>query len=722
MNGFKNADKEEGEAALPSDLNFSTCIVFPEQYETSSYFLNDGDNIEKHLTQLKIGVLMSFYKQEEGKYEDKLLCINAIDFKLSWYAFEDTLHNNEQGCIDIENIREIKSRTSRKCLVSDVSNIGMPGFSLRIVYGNKFNLNVLYWFTYEQVMMETVVKALRYFKYKDRTITRIDLIQIWLHREWSYLKKNNIGKISLIQFRTFLSSANIKIQNKKIYDIFESVSCQKDTIDFEQFSQAYNKIIYHQELTKKYCCLVRRAANDDEENNDGHFFDINDENNKLISDIAFQKFLLKEQNDESARDLNYVHDTMKSLQSSSERDTTSIKPPMTITIDDFLNFLFHIKNSICKSGHSEVYQDMSKPLSQYWIASSHNTFTSGGQLQNSCSLEAYARVLRQGCRCIEVVCWDGPNSEPLVHHGLVLSNALRLADVLQIIADNAFLRSKYPLIISLQNHCSINQQITMATLFKNYLGKYLVTNFLKVRETKLPSPESLKYKIIINHRLFRPEEKDEIKAKLKGKEERKVEDKCSAIYDPIFLQSHKPGVMYMPSKSRQEWNKYYVRFSDNMIRLTTISDEKNATEKNKRFELTTTETNKENDTVNKKVLHLTQPWYHGNIDRARAERLLVDYNRGNGSFLVRPCSSFENGYSLTFWWKGHVKHIHIKQKLHPDEGSTRYFVVKQSFDSLYCFIENYRYNPLKTDKLQLTLREPIGKQVFTLLLCVPQFL
>ena len=41
-------------------------------------------------------------------------------------------------------------------------------------------------------------------------------------------------------------------------------------------------------------------------------------------------------------------------------------------------------NSAFNSAHCEVYQDMTKPLTFYWIASSHNTlvnnhvFTSGG--------------------------------------------------------------------------------------------------------------------------------------------------------------------------------------------------------------------------------------------------------------------------------------------------------------------------------------------------------
>ena len=61
--------------------------------------------------------------------------------------------------------------------------------------------------------------------------------------------------------------------------------------------------------------------------------------------------------------------------------------------------------------------DLSRPLKEYLISSSHNTYLVGHQLYGDASIEGYKTVLTKGCRCIEVDCWDGDNGEPKVVHG-----------------------------------------------------------------------------------------------------------------------------------------------------------------------------------------------------------------------------------------------------------------------------------------------------------------
>lgn len=187
------------------------------------------------------------------------------------------------------------------------------------------------------------------------------------------------------------------------------------------------------------------------------------------------------------------------------------EPDRTLRIEGCLSFEGFSRFMMDKDNYAFVNErviqstsNMDRPLSQYYIASSHNTYLTGHQLKGESSSELYSQVLLTGCRCVELDCWDGEDGAPVIYHGHTFTTKISFKSVVEAINKSAFVASPYPIVLSIENHCSLQQQSRMAQMFQSTFGEKLVTKFLFESdyndESMLPSPAQLKHRILIKNK------------------------------------------------------------------------------------------------------------------------------------------------------------------------------------------------------------------------------
>ncbi|XP_030830011.1 1-phosphatidylinositol 4,5-bisphosphate phosphodiesterase delta-1 isoform X3 [Strongylocentrotus purpuratus] len=209
----------------------------------------------------------------------------------------------------------------------------------------------------------------------------------------------------------------------------------------------------------------------------------------------------------------FMHEEQKRLEVTPEWCATNIeeyepnqefRDQKILTMDGFFLFMMGPSGLIFNPFHEDVYQDMKQPLAHYFINSSHNTYLLDDQLRGPSSTEAYISALQRGCRCVELDCWDGPDNDPIVYHGHTLTSKIKFRDIIEVVDKYAFAASEYPLILSFENHCSVEQQKVMAQICVSILKDKLYTNNNLHNEAAFPSPEELKGKILIKGKSLPP--------------------------------------------------------------------------------------------------------------------------------------------------------------------------------------------------------------------------
>lgn len=344
------------------------------------------------------------------------------------------------------------------------------GRCLAVVFGT--NHEVLYLMSETSQMRDDWIKGLRFALHMDQYMDQKQQTDRWIREAFQMADKNNDRSLDFEEILKLLKQLNADMDKKYVLELFNKADTTKThgkpVLDAEEFVRFYHMLTERPEIDEIFMKY---------DDGKGYW---------TFSDLC--KFFYHEQK------LDLTEDQSKEL-------IAAFEPQKQLQLEEHLSpigfrtLLASNEQQLFNPIHKRVYQDMTQPIINYYISSSHNTYLTDDQLRGPSRVEAYITALSRGCRCVELDCWDGPDEEPVIYHGYTLTSKIFFRDVLSAIKDYAFQSSPYPVILSIENHCSVKQQTVMATYIRSIFGDLLYAP--EETPNRIPSPHDLMGKIVI---------------------------------------------------------------------------------------------------------------------------------------------------------------------------------------------------------------------------------
>ncbi|XP_006062289.4 1-phosphatidylinositol 4,5-bisphosphate phosphodiesterase delta-3 isoform X1 [Bubalus bubalis] len=316
------------------------------------------------------------------------------------------------------------------------------------------------------------VRGLAKLRARLDAMSQRERLDHWIHSYLHRADSNQDSKMSFKEIKNLLRMVNVDMNDMYAYGLFKECDHSKnERLEGPEIEEFLRRLLKRPELEE----IFHRYSGED----------------RVLSASELLEFL----EDQGEHKATLAH--AQQLIHTYELNETA-KQHELMTLDGFMMYLLSPEGAALDLAHTCVFQDMDQPLSHYFISSSHNTYLTDSQIGGPSSTEAYVRAFAQGCRCVELDCWEGPGGEPVIYHGHTLTSKILFRDVIQAVREHAFTVSPYPVILSLENHCGLEQQAAMARHLHTILGDMLVTRTLDSQNPEeLPSPERLKGRVLV---------------------------------------------------------------------------------------------------------------------------------------------------------------------------------------------------------------------------------
>lgn len=318
---------------------------------------------------------------------------------------------------------------------------------------------------------------------------------------WYDVDVDQTGAISEIEFLKILTRINFTVKNP--------LKSYRESLKKEG---GKDELTYSQVMT-----LLQELKNSGGKSMANSIWDkVFGEQEEWVSPHVFlDKFVRTQQGETHASkdDVERLFSFLNLMETNIDNEPRVANRSLSISRQRFEVYLHHQLNNAYDPWSLEGMEDLDAPMSQYWINTSHNTYLTGDQLQSFSSVEMYMKSLRRGCKCLELDCWDGEKDEngtclPIVYHGLTLTSKILFADIIRVVDCYVDQNpSTLPIILSLENHCSHPFQKQMAADMEAILGDKLYVPKETDHNIHLPSPASLRGKVVIKGK--RPPDPDD---------------------------------------------------------------------------------------------------------------------------------------------------------------------------------------------------------------------
>lgn len=470
------------------------------------------------LVPLKSGKLVLLKFSRLGDPLERLFTLSDdcryLTYKSRFFAFKPITKRR----IDMESVKRIlKGQQSTRFQELRVSKIypGAMSRSFSIVYGEDESSLDLIAPTVEDFRLwyKGLTKIVTDIAF-SREYTKLDVV--YLKSKFQFADKNNDGVLSKSEIFKLLHNINVNMSSSAIDVLFRKVDADGNgVLNFDEFTNFVQILRRRHDIEFLWDLLVTKRFFD-EKIQRCQPFDIAMKCSRLTAKNSFDSLIPHSVLTESVSVVDFqnfwgLFQGTRLSESEAKALIVEAMPgidvksgaPALLSYAGFLQIMTSQSNDAYDpTKKKKDYENYFETFSSYYIASSHNTYLAGDQLTGTSSVDRYVDVLEKGCRCVELDVWDG-DAGPIITHGFTLTSKISFAEVIRAIKEHAFAANKFgdinetPVVLSIENHCSWDQQKMMADILKHELGVMIHRPGIGIKDGRLPLLSDLKRKIII---------------------------------------------------------------------------------------------------------------------------------------------------------------------------------------------------------------------------------